>query len=114
MRNSDSKAERFERHVRLTVLGERERTMEARMGPVYGASVRLLVDERVPTSAPVRVDVEDGLMLGETCYSAAVEGGYLVGLVLDQSLSGAASLMKLMDRLMGPELARRANPCDTP
>src|SRR5271156_6885889 len=91
--------------VTVTVLGmNSEGIMQARVLDVSGKGMQVCLPLPVAPGAPVQVETEDMLFLGEACYSEAVEGGYIVGLTLSHSLTALAELDRLNRALIDEEV----------
>jgi hypothetical protein len=90
--------------VTVTVLGmNSEGIMQARVLDVSGKGMKVCLPLPVAAGAPVQVETDDLLYLGEACYSEAVDGGYIVGLILSHSLTALAELGKLNKALIEEE-----------
>ena len=86
--------------VRVTALGRNRHEMQGRAGDLSGRGIRILVPARLPAGDPVRIDLEDGLLLGEVCYCQSHDDGFMIGVHLDQALSGLAELTRLNRALL--------------
>ena len=86
--------------ARVTLLAEPPVTVEGRIVNASGRGLRIEVGSPVPASIPVRVDVGDSVLLGETCYCAPEGGHYSVGLQLDQILAEVSELARHVDGLL--------------
>lgn len=74
--------------------------MDVRVEEISSAGARLRVPERVPLSAPVKLEWEDAMYLGECVHATADgAGGYIVGIHFEQGISGLQDLRNLMVRL---------------
>jgi hypothetical protein len=90
--------------VTVTVLGMfSEGIMKAKVLDVSGSGMRVSLPLPIAVGAPVQVETNDSLYLGEACYSEAVEGGYIVGLTLSHSLNALAELDRLNRALIDDE-----------
>jgi hypothetical protein len=90
--------------VTVTVLGmNSEGIMQARVLDVSGKGMKVRLPLPVAVGAPVQVETDDSLFLGEASYSEAVEGGYIVGLILSHSLTALAELDRLNRALIDEE-----------
>lgn len=87
--------------VQVTLLGNPEVELPAIIINISGRGLKLMVDRLVPIGSAAKVEVDDALLLGEVCYSAAEEDGYAVGLEIAHSLVGLGDLQRLNRRLMG-------------
>jgi hypothetical protein len=71
----------------------------------------LRIDEKVPVGAPIRVDLNDAMYLGESCFCKdAPGGGYFVGLKLEQVLHELDSLQSLAGHLLKDEAPSGRSP----
>ena len=52
-------------------------------------------------SSAVRVDLDDALLLGEVCYCAPDGDQFVVGVIIDQALTGMRSVLALIRSVMG-------------
>jgi hypothetical protein len=59
----------------------------------HGLSLRL--PAAVPTGTPIKVELEDALVLGEVSYCRSQNGEFRVGLVVKHRLAGLAELYRL-------------------
>lgn len=82
------------------MFGPPDLEMRARILDFSGRGMRLLVDRSLPSGAAVKVETEDALLLGETCYSLPTSGGFEVGLELQHSLNGLRELARLNRQLV--------------
>ncbi len=86
--------------ARLRKLGEGEREIDVTVEEISRAGARLRAAELVPLSAPVKLEWEDAMYLGECVHTTAdAAGGYIVGIHFEQVISGLQDLRNLMVRL---------------
>jgi len=69
--------------------------MEACVLDFSGSGLRLRTPLQIPCGAPVRVDAQDLLMLGEICRCQPDHGAYTVGVRLSHSFTALAELERL-------------------
>lgn len=82
------------------MLGAVERELKVTVEELSGAGVRLRSTEQVPVSAPVKLEWDDAMFLGECVHTApAPGGGYVVGIHFEQVIGGLQDLRNLMARL---------------
>ena len=81
--------------VRVTALSGNREAMQGMAADLSGRGIRVLVPERLAAGDPVRIDLDDALLLGEVCYCEPCESGFLIGVELDQVLNGLAALERL-------------------
>lgn len=103
------KEARFETRqaVALTWLGDTDVLLEATLVNLSGRGMRLRLDRPLPADAAVRIEIDDTLMLGEVCYCGpSDDGGFAVGVELEQVLRGVseitAQMAALMESIGGP------------
>ena len=85
------------------------------------AGARLRLEKPLPLNAPVKVELEEAVLLGEVCYVQPARERFAVGLAVDQVLHRTPELARLVRALGGrrPEPAsgeahspRRAVPAE--
>ncbi|MEP7363411.1 MAG: PilZ domain-containing protein [Acidobacteriota bacterium] len=86
--------------VRITLLGGPPESFEATLVNVSGRGARLKMDRPLECDAVVRIDLENGLMLGEVCYCASDGDGYGIGVQLEHSLLNLAEVTRMRDRVL--------------
>jgi hypothetical protein len=94
----DRRAElRFPVHqpVQLTLLDDSNHQFEATITEVSGRGMRIVAHRALPLSAPVRLDLDDSLVLGEVCYCSPDGDKFVIGLQLQHSLLRLAELADL-------------------
>lgn len=97
--------------VRITLLGDQQVTFTAHMVNLSGRGMRLLMDRSVDVGAPVGVEWDDSLVLGDVCYCEPAPGGYAIGLELEQRLLQTSDLVQLARQLAGdPERPSDSTP----
>lgn len=89
--------------VRFTVLGPRPSESVARIVNASGAGVRLELDRAVKPGTPVKIEYDDTLLLGETCYCQRSGEAFAVGVQMDQALLHTEELARLSQRLLDEE-----------
>jgi hypothetical protein len=77
----------------------------ARVSDFSGRGMRLLSPVPISPGSPVRIDIGDSLMLGEICYCREDEGGFSLGVILEQVLRGLTELARNVDRLTDRKVA---------
>jgi PilZ domain-containing protein len=78
--------------------------MEAQVLDASGSGLRLRVPWVIPCGAPVKVDAQDMLMLGEVTRCEPDQGAHIVGLHLSHSLEALAESQKLNRALLGEDV----------
>lgn len=91
---------RTNQEVMITVLGKHRTQMQGKNMDLSGCGMRVAVPDRVSPGDAVKVDMDDALLLGEVCYCRRHESGFILGIELDQALSGLADLKRLNDSLL--------------
>jgi len=76
-------------------LGPQPFRCSVRVKDVSSNGLRLLADEPLPVSAPVRIDVFEMMLLGEVCYCTLIDGVYHAGIVLEHVLADPKGLAEL-------------------
>ena len=61
--------------------------IEAYLLEISGSGLQLRVPKRIPCGAPVKIDWNNTLMLGEICRCEPEAGAYTVGVQLSQTLA---------------------------
>lgn len=93
--------------VVVTLLGRQRRTMHGRIVDISGKGLRLLIPERGMPGDPLKIVLEDALLLGEICYCRREDRGFLLGIELNQALNGLAALAQLNRALLEHDRADR-------
>lgn len=81
--------------VKVTALGKYRQKMDGIAVDLSGRGLRVLLPDPVEPGDALKIDLEDTLLLGEVCYCTAQDYGYIVGIEVDQVLSGLADLARL-------------------
>jgi len=92
--------------VRVTALGTYRRKMDGIAVDLSGRGLRVLLPDPVDLGDALKIELEDTLLLGEVCYCSPREYGYMVGIEVDQVLSGLADLARLNQALFDSTPAR--------
>ena len=90
-----------EKKVHVTILRGEPVMFPALVVNISEGGMRLLSDRPLEIGAPVGVEWDDSLMLGEVCYSEPAAGGYAIGLALEHCLRHTSEIAQLARRLMG-------------
>jgi hypothetical protein len=90
--------------VVVTVLTEPQTRMDARGKNASGRGLGLVTATPVPAGAPVRIDIENAIVLGEAIYCRDDREGHFIGVELDQVLVGLTELARNL-AAFAPELA---------
>jgi len=92
--------------VKVTALGKYRRQVEGIAVDLSGRGLRIFLPAAVDAGDAVKIDLEDTLLLGEVCYCTPQDYGYMVGIEVDQVLSGLADLARLNRALFEDAPAR--------
>jgi hypothetical protein len=95
--------------VELTILGEHEIQLSARIKDVSIRGVGILVPAPVEPGSAVEIATGDSVFLGEVVHCRAIEQGYFIGIELSQVLKGLAALCKMAsayERELHPQASR--------
>lgn len=87
--------------VRITCLDENRHVVVGRAVNLSGRGIRVLLPDGLRAGQPVRVDVDDTLLLGEVCYCEPGEKEFVVGIEIDQALGSLSDLARLNRALLG-------------
>jgi hypothetical protein len=94
--------------VRVTLLGGSSESFEATLVNISGRGIRLKTNRPLDCDSVIRIDLENGLLLGEVCYCATDGDGYGIGVQLEHSLLNLAELTRMRQRILSEEGAPRA------
>ncbi|HLK68096.1 MAG TPA: PilZ domain-containing protein [Bryobacteraceae bacterium] len=101
--------------VIVTVLGEQERQLSARICNASGRGLAIEVPSPVPPGSALKLEVDDAMVLGEAVYCRYHDGtSYLIGVQMDQMLCGLLELHKRLrdfipEDASGAEMAHSVN-----
>lgn len=82
--------------IKVTILGSPETQHAARICNVSGRGLLIEFSSEVAFGAPLKIEVDDAILLGEVVYCRAEDGVYLIGVELDQVLCGLTALDQLL------------------
>lgn len=85
--------------VWITVLGTVESPFSGTALDLSGRGMRLMSAQPLAPDTPVKVETADSLYLAEVCYCIPQHGEFLIGLAVDQVLTGLPDLARLRLRL---------------
>lgn len=97
----------FNQPVWITALGEVETRLPGTAVNLSGSGMRLTVGQRLARDTPVKVETPDAIYLAEVCYCMPHNGAFVIGLAVDQVLTGLPDLARLR-RLLTEDGARAA------
>jgi hypothetical protein len=69
--------------------------------------MRLLLSGRVNPGDPVKIDIDDDLLLGEICYCETQGADFIVGVEIDQALAGLSELARMNLALFDEPISHR-------
>jgi len=78
--------------VIVTVLGPNSSKRTGRVRDISAKGVRLVLDEAIPISIPLRIDVFDTMLLGEACYCTLIDQEYHAGIRLEHFVANVQEL----------------------
>jgi hypothetical protein len=84
--------------VKLTVLGDCESPVQARVKNVSGRGLGLEVASAIPPGAALKIEVGDAIILAEAVFCRRDDSSYFVGVALEQVLSGLAGLGRILQQ----------------
>ena len=96
---------RINRSAAVTVLGSTNGDamanppMEGQILEISGTGLRVRVHSAIPYDAPIRVDANDVMMLGEVTRCEPDDDAFIVGIQLSHSLAALPELQKLNETL---------------
>jgi hypothetical protein len=83
---------RVDQAVTVTVLGNQEAKVPARVTNASTNGLGLVSPRALPAGTALKVDLEDAYILGEAVYCKEEAGGWVVGVELSQVLNGLSEL----------------------
>ena len=87
--------------VRVTCLDRNQHVLVGRAVNLSGRGIRVFLQVSLRAGEPVRIDIEDTLLLGEVCYCQPEDDGFVVGVEIDQALGSLRDLARLNRALLG-------------
>jgi hypothetical protein len=84
-----------EQSVSLTVLGDPETHITAKIKNTSSRGLGLVSPDPVPAGAAVKIEIGDSIFLGEVMYCETLESGNFLGVELTEVLSGLAALSRM-------------------
>jgi PilZ domain len=94
-----------DRPVAITLFGEPDTRITGRIRNISGKGIGLELERPVAAGTALKVELEDGLLLGEVIYCRQDEVSYYAGVELEHSLCGLGELSRMVDafnRAMAP------------
>ena len=90
--------------VVVTVLTEPPTRLDARVRNASGRGLGLVTATPLPAGAPLRIEIDDSVVLGEAIYCHPDREGHFIGVELDQVLVGLTELARNL-AAFAPEFA---------
>ena len=90
-----------DRAVAVTLLGDIETTLKARVKDMSGRGIGLELEHAVSAGTALRIELDDALMLGEVVYCRRDGASFTMGVRLEQALAGLAELLRTMEAFAG-------------
>jgi hypothetical protein len=85
----------------MVMLAEPEESVIVRIDEISGNHLVIATNTMVPSGAPLKIELDDCILLGEV-YRCESEGNcFKVGVELKQALTAVTDLAKLVARVMG-------------
>jgi hypothetical protein len=84
-----------EQSVELTILGDPETRLTAKVRNASDRGLGLVSPESVPSGAAVKIEIGDSIFLGEVMYCETLEDVNFLGIELTEVLSGLAALSRM-------------------
>ena len=94
---------RTDKPVEVTVLGSNEASSPAQAVEFSGHGLQLVLPQPLPVNAPVKIEGDDWMMLGEVCYCRQEGIHFVAGLKIDQTLDNLQELSELNANLLQTE-----------
>lgn len=91
------------RPVQLVLLGDQETKVEVMLQDLSEGGAKIKTPFPIRAGSPVRLDVDDSILLGEAVYCAQDTSGCFVGLQFEQCLGRVSDLQHLVDALLGTQ-----------
>ena len=80
--------------VNVTILGDQCTRMTAHVRNACGRGLGLSIPCRLQPGEAVKIEIDDAIVLGEAIYCREEDGGFFVGVELDQVLVGLTELAR--------------------
>jgi PilZ domain-containing protein len=87
---------RTDQPVVVTVLTEPPTRLDARVTNASGRGLGLCAATPIPPGAPIRIEIDDAIVLGEAIYCRSDVEGHFIGVELDQVLVGLTELARTL------------------
>jgi hypothetical protein len=86
-----------DQEARVTLLGDEQVCLDARVVNMSGRGMSLLLDRPVAVNSLVRIDLKDAMLLGEVCYSVQQGERHAIGVNLEEVISNFTELARLAE-----------------
>ncbi len=90
-----------DRLVEIKILDQPGEQSRARLSNLSASGARLLVERPLPLGAPLQINCDDLILLGEVCYCRPAGSLYAAGIKLEQCLTITEDLLRLAAQLRG-------------
>jgi len=87
--------------VRITTFTGGETSLPAVVSQFQGQALHLIASSSILAGQPVRVEIQNGMLLGECVFCVPASGGHMIGLEIEQALLHLDSLANLVANLVG-------------
>lgn len=87
-----------DQNVEVTILGDGESTIQARVRNVSGRGLGLTLATAIPSGAALKIAACDSIYLAEAVFCRREEEGYFVGVALEQVLSELTELGRILQK----------------
>lgn len=87
------------RHVRVRILDEPDRRLDALISEVSGSGLKLDAGEPIPVGAAIEIEDGELTWLGEVCYCQPLGGSYTSGVRVEHRLTLTEDLLRLARQL---------------
>jgi hypothetical protein len=86
-----------EKPIALTILGDPEIRLVARVKDATARGIGVITAEALSAGAAVKIEVGDSIFLGEVMYCRPMDKSFFAGIELTQVLTGLAALSRLAE-----------------
>jgi hypothetical protein len=86
-----------DRAVAVTLLGDIDTPLKARVKDMSGRGIGLELEHEVSVGTALRIELDDALVLGEVVYCRWDGASFAVGVRLEQALTGLAELRRSVE-----------------
>jgi hypothetical protein len=90
-----------DRSVAVTLLGDIDTPLKARVKDISGSGIGLELEQAVTAGTALKIELDDALVLGEVVYCRRDGVSFTVGVRLEQELTGLAELRRTVEAFAG-------------